>query len=156
MPAQQDSVDRAEQRRQKERAEGHALHRTQNSEVGKDTPAEIVAMTGIWHNTKDPATMRVAVRWKGWSNNRRFSTPADRNGLTWQLLREFTGKNGKLKDARQLFADFLELHNKSMYGKRYPFDNGFRKKDAQFVATRPGYAWIKMHESLKWPMNTKK
>ena len=112
MPAQQDSVDRAEQRRQKERAEGHALHRTQNSEVGKDAPAEIVAMTGIWHNTKDPATMRVAVRWADWSNNKRFSTPANRNGLTWKL-QEFTGRNGKLKDSRRLFAGFLELHNKS-------------------------------------------
>ena len=163
-PARADSVARAmsreeereveaheEQRRQQCRGESLALHHTMRSEL-QHKPAEIVAAAPIWRNRTDPATMRYAVRWEGWTDNSRFATETNTNGLTWQLETQFTKGNGKLRDAEKLLKNFKAFWARTRSGN--PTNGSFKLPFAKsvrwdHVAARAGYEWINKDGSMR-------
>ena len=90
--------------------------------------------------------MRVVVAWEGYYT-KRFATPANKNGLTWQLASQFESGNGNLRSSIRELTKFLAWYKTTQNGKRnhkYPF----RKHD-KFVAVMPGFEWINDEPSIK-------
>ena len=154
-PATQDSVERAEQRRQQERAEVSAMRDVMHNET-RWKPEKVVAMRVRHRNKSNPATMIYAIKWTGCGESRFATNSNDVGGLTWEVGDSFLKARGALRDSADVLTKWLAEYKKTPSGgSRGGHQHPFKKGDPHVAIASAAYGWIKNDDSWKKSITAK-